>query len=105
MSKEKYLTLCEQMGTEPSEDKCPPELSDFPIPVQQAIEIFNKLGDRVYPDIGYMGKDFVSLPMHMEIAGVDSKEIFMETLIRLDAAMIKRSADQMKKAREKAKKK
>ena len=105
MTKDKYLTLCEQMGQEPVEEKCPPDFEDFPPPVQQAIEVFNKLGDRVLPDIGYLGKDYTSLKLHMEVAGVDNKEIFLETLIRLDSSMIKRSADQMKKARDKMKKK
>jgi hypothetical protein len=105
MTKDKYLTLCEQMGQDPSESKCPPDFEDFPVPVQQAIEVFNRLGDRVMADIGYLGKDFVSLPIHMEVVGVEDKEIFMDTLMRLDASMIKRSSDQMQKAREKIKKK
>lgn len=105
MSKEKYLTLCEQMGQEPSESKCPPDFEDFPLPVQQAIEVFNKLGDRVYPDIGYVGKCYDAIDLHMEVAGVYNKEIFLETLIRLDASMIKRSSDQLKKAHDKLKKK
>jgi hypothetical protein len=105
MTKDKYLTLCIQMGQDPSEDKCPPEYEDFPVPVQQAIEVFNKLGDRVYPDIGYMGKDYTSIYLHMDVAGVTEKEIFLETLVRLDASMIKRSAEQLKKARDSVKKK
>jgi hypothetical protein len=105
MTKDKYLTLCEQMGQAPSEDKCPPDFEDFPTPVQQAIEIFNKLGDRVYPDIGYMGKDYTPINLHMEVAGVTEKDIFLETLIRLDSFMIKKSAEQLKKARDSVKKK
>lgn len=105
MTKERYLMLCDQMGQPPSEDKCPPEFEDFPLPIQQAIEVFNKLGDRVYPDIGYVGKDFVSLPLHMKVAGVTEEDIFLEALIRLDAHLIKRSSEQMKKARESVKRK
>ena len=41
----------------------------------------------------------------MEVVGVEDKEIFMDTLMRLDASMIKRSSDQMKKARDKIKRK
>lgn len=105
MTKEKYLAVCDQMGQEPSEERCPPDFEDFPLPVQQAIEIFNKLGDRVYPDIGYMGKDYTSINLHMEVAGVTEKEIFLETLIRLDHYMIKKSSEQLKKARDSVKKK
>jgi hypothetical protein len=93
------------MGQAPSEEKCPPDFEDFPLPVQQAIEIFNKLGDRVYPDIGYMGKDYTSINLHMEVLGVTEKDIFLETLVRLDAYMIKKSAEQLKKARDSVKKK
>lgn len=105
MTKDKYLTLCEQMGQEPSEDKCPPDYEDFPIPVRQAIEVFNKLGDRVVAEIGYVGKYYETLDLHMEVLGVTNKEVFLETLLRLDANMIKRSNDQMKKARDKLKRK
>ena len=93
------------MGQEPSEDKCPPDFEDFPLPVQQAIEVFNKLGDRVVSDIGYLGKNFNALELHMKAIGVLDEEIFLETLVRLDAILIKRSAEQMKKARDKLKKK
>jgi len=105
MTKEKYLAMCEQLGQEPSEAKCPPDYEDFPLPLQQAIEVFNRLGDRVFPDIGYMGKDYTALPLHIEVVSVEEKEIFLEALVRLDAALIKRSADQMKKARDSVKKK
>lgn len=103
MTKEKYLSVCEQMNSEPEEDKCPPGYEDFPDSVQQAIEVFNKLGDRVYPEIGYMGKDYTSIGLHMEVVGVTNKEIFLDTLIRLDAFMIKKSAEQLKKARDRVK--
>ena len=105
MTKEKYLSLCEHLNQEPNEEKCPPGYEDFPEPVQQAIEVFNKLGDRVYPDIGYMGKDYTSINLHMEVVGVTQKDIFLDTLVRLDAFMIKKSAEQLKKARDSVKKK
>ena len=105
MTKEKYLSLCEQLNQDPIEEKCPPGFEDFPEPVQQAIEVFNKLGDRVYPDIGYMGKDYTSIDLHMEVVGVTQKDIFLDTLVRLDAYMIKKSAEQLKKARDSVKKK
>lgn len=105
MTKEKYLTMVDQLGQEPSEEKCPPDFEDFPVSVQQAIEVFNRLGDRVYPDIGYLGKDYTALDLHMEVIKVYDKEIFLETLVRLDSSMIKRSADQLERARNKIKKK
>lgn len=105
MTKEKYLNLCEQLNQAPKEEKCPPGVEDFPLPVQQAIDVFNRLGDRVYPDIGYMGKDYTALQLHMKVAGIENEDIFLEALVRLDAFMIERSAEQLKRARESAKNK
>lgn len=105
MTKDKYLLICDQLGQEPSEEKCPPDFSDFPVTLQQAIEVFNKLGDRVYPEIGYMGKDYSSLDIHMRVAGVYDEELFLEALVRLDSHLIKKSSDEMKKARDSVKKK
>ena len=105
MTKDKYLDLCMQLNQEPSEEKCPPGFEDFPFVLQQAVEVFNRLGDIVYPDIGYMGKDYTALDLHMRVSQVDNEELFLEALVRLDAHMIKRSAEQMKKARDSVKKK
>lgn len=105
MSKDKYLTICEQMNTDPSEDKCPPDLEDFPLPIQQAMMVFNRLGDRVYPEIGYLGKDYSAIALHMKVADVRDEELFLEALVRLDAHLIKKSGEQLRKAREAAKKK
>lgn len=96
------------MGKTPKEEECPPDFEDFPLIIQQAIETFNKLGDRVYPDIGYMGKDYTCLPLHLEILKItdtDEKDLFVETLLRLDSYMIERSAEELKKARKAATKK
>jgi hypothetical protein len=41
----------------------------------------------------------------MDVVGVTEKDIFLETLVRLDESMIKRSAEQLKKARDSVKKK
>lgn len=104
MTKDKYLTLCDQMGQEPVEEKCPPDFEDFPMILQQAIEIFNKLGDRVVADVGYMGKNYELLPLYIKVEMIEDVATLLEALARLDASMIKRSSDQMKKARDKIKK-
>lgn len=104
ITKETYLKIIEQLNEEFSEKKCPPDYEDFPLPLQQAIEVFNRLGDRVYPEIGYLGKDYTALPLHMKVAGVTENDLFLEALVRLDASMIKRSQEQLKQARKKASK-
>lgn len=105
MTKEKYLNLCEQMGTEPQESKCPPGPEDFPLVLQQAIEVFNRMGDRVVANIGYVGKDYSALSVYMKNIGVTNEDLFLEALARLDEQMIKQSQEQMKRAQEAAKKK
>lgn len=102
MSKDKYLEMCEQIGEEPSERKMPPDLNDFPDLIQKAIITFNKLGDKIVADIGYMGKDLTSLPIHFEIHNVEDKELFLETILILDARIIKNSQDKVRSEHEKA---
>ena len=97
--------MCEQTGKEVNYEEIPPELEDFPEEVQQAILTFGKLGDRIVADIGYLGKDFTSLPLHMELLNLDNKSIFVETILRLDERLISKSAEAMKRERDKMKRK
>ena len=53
--------MCEQTGQEIDWEKCPPELDDFPESVITALTIFNSLGNRIYPDVGFIGKDYTNL--------------------------------------------
>jgi hypothetical protein len=105
VTRESYLKLKEQLGEEPNPDEIPPEIDDFPEDVQKAVITFNKLGDRIVADIGYLGKDYASLPVHIEVCKPESKEIFLEALLRLDERLIKESAETMRQEREKLKKK
>lgn len=97
--------VCEQSNTSPNPKKCPPDFADLPEPVRQAIEVYNKLGDRVYAEIGFVGKDYTLLGSYIEVLGVTDKEIFLEALVRLDAETRRESQEQLKKAREASKKK
>lgn len=105
MTRDKYLEICYEMGDEPDPERTPPELGDFPVDSQKAIILYGKLGDRLVPDIGYVGKDFSILPLLMDIYGVEDRELFIETLLILDQRMIERSAEAMKRERDKLKKK
>ena len=102
MTAEKYFTICEQMGQEINPDKIPPDIQDFPSDVQKAMVLFNKLGDRVLPDIGYLGKDYTQLSIYMDVYEVEDRRIFLETLLRLDSELIKKSAEEIKLARRQA---
>jgi len=105
MTRDRYFTMCEQMGKEPDEDEIPPDMDDFPYIVAEALTTFSSLGDRVYPDIGYMGKDFTNLSYYIDIYGVEDKELFLEILTFLESRAIKQSQDQLKREREKLKRK
>ena len=65
MTKDRYLNMQEQLGRDINEADLPPDINDFPEIVQYAINSFNMMGDRVQADIGYIGKDYTSLPIYM----------------------------------------
>jgi len=105
MTRDKYLKMQEQLGREPTEKDMPPDIDDFPLIVQAAMNTFNMLGDKVYPDIGYTGKDYTNLPYYIEIYGIQDKEFFLEILAWLDARAIKKSSEKLKREMEKLKRK
>ena len=105
MTQERYLAMCEQLGKEPDPDEIPPDWHDFPDIVQLAINTFNILGDRVYPEIGYIGKDYTNLPHLLEVYNIEDKEYFLELLQWLDSRAIKQSSDQLKREYDKLKRK
>lgn len=97
--------MCEQMDKEPDPDEMPPDWEDLPEIVQIAINTFNILGDRVYPEIGYIGKDYTNLPIILSVYEVEDKELFLEILSWLDSRAIKKSSDALKKEYDKLKRK
>jgi len=103
MTRDKYFSMCDQLNQEPNPTRIPPDLEDFPVDVQKALIIFNKLGDRVVADIGYLGKDYTQLPVYFDAYNITNKRLCLEVLLRLDSRLIKNSADKMKAEREKIK--
>jgi hypothetical protein len=103
MTRERYFKMCEQLGQEPKEDEIPPDWEDFPEIAVQAVNTFSMLGDRIAPDIGYIGKDFVNLNQYIEIYGIEDKELFLEILTYLESRAIKTSQEYLKREREKLK--
>ena len=93
------------MGKEPDPQEIPPSIEDFPDIAIHAMNTFSSLGDRIYPDIGYMGKDFTTLPYYMEMYGVEDTELFLEILTFLESRAIKTSQEQLKRERDKLKRK
>ena len=105
MTRDRYLEMCEQLGKEPNPKEIPPDWEDFPQIVQYAINTFNMLGDRVFPEIGYIGKDYTNLPAYIEIYGIEDTEYFLELLNWLDSRAIKHSSEQLKREYDKLKRK
>lgn len=105
MTRERYFKMCEQLGQEPNPGEIPPSVEDFPDIAIQAMNTFSSLGDRIYPDIGYMGKDFTTLPYYIEMYEIEDKELFLEILTYLESRAINNSREYLNKEREKLKRK
>ena len=105
MTRERYFKMCEQLGQEPNPEEIPPDIEDFPEIAVQALTTFSSLADRLYPDVGYLGKDFTTLPYYLEMYGIEDNELFLELLTYLESRAIKASQDQLKREREKLKRK
>ena len=103
MTRERYLELCEQMGNEPIDDEIPPDFDDLPDIMVYAVNTFNMMGDKVYADIGYTGKDYTNVSHYIELYGIEDKEYFFQLLSWLDSRAIKKSSEDMKRQYEKAK--
>lgn len=103
MTKDRYLTMCEQLGKEPDLSEMPPGYEDLPDIAIYAINTFSMLKDRVYPDIGYLGKDYSNLPIFIEIFGIEDKELFLEILDLLDSRAVEQSRTMLKRERDKLK--
>ncbi len=95
----------EQLGQEPKEHEIPPDGEDLPEIIIDAINTFNLLNDRIYSDVGYIGKDYSKLPYYMEVYEIEDKEYFLQILHWLDSRAIKQSSDRLKREHEKLKRK
>lgn len=105
MTKEKYIAIQEELGKEIDLERCPPGIEDFPGIVIDALNIYDRLGNRMYPDIGYVGKDYTNLPIYIQLYQIDNVELLLEILSRLDASAIKSSQQEIKRAYDKLKRK
>jgi hypothetical protein len=103
MNKARYLKMQEQLGREPVPEDTPPDWEDFPAGVITAVNVFNMLGDRIVPEVGFVGKDYTNLRVLMGLYDIPDKDFFMEILTWLDQRAIKKSSDQLKKEYDKLK--
>ena len=108
MTKDQYLRMVEQTGEEIDWEKCPPELEDFPESIVTAMSIYNSLGNRMYPDIGFIGKDFTNLSFLEELYGIKEraeKDWLFEIILFLDSRTISESQRKIKAEHDKIKNK
>lgn len=105
IDKEKYLKIQEQMGLEPDPKKIPLGFEDIPADCQLAFSIYTKLGNRVYGDVGYTGKDYTNLPILIEIHNICDKGLLIELLNVIEGYYIDKNQKQIKKMYDDLKKK
>jgi hypothetical protein len=74
MSRETYLDMCEQLGSEPIEEEIPVELMDLPEEAQEAWTIYCYLPDRYDSFSGhYFGKAIENISNLFELFGVTDR--------------------------------
>ena len=107
MNKDQYLRMVEQTGEAIDWERCPPDWEDFPDSIATAMNIFNDLSDRIYPEIGYIGKDFTTLDFLLDLYKVKERteiEWIFELLLHLESDTIAKSQQQLKAEYDKMKK-
>lgn len=98
MSKDQYLEMMDQMNEEPDWDKCPPDWEDFPELVVTCMNIYHSMGDRIFPDVGFIGKDYTNFKFLLENYGIEEhqKDFVFDTLLWLDSRAIEASQKRLK---------
>ena len=107
MTKDQYLEMCTQTGQEIDWEKCPPDWEDFPQIVVDAFNIFHSMGDRIYPEIGYIGKDYTNFQFLLEQYSIEEhqKDYTFDLIIWLDSRKIEASQKRLKAEYDKIKRK
>jgi hypothetical protein len=95
----------EQLGKEPDFDKMPLDYEDLYPEAQIALNIYARLGNRVYGDVGFVGKDYTNLPILIEIFDITKKDLLIDLLNVIDAFNIDKSQKAIKKMMDDIKKK
>ena len=85
MTKESYFEMCEMLGTEPKDEDIPVELEDFPLEVQQALNVYRMLRDEWDAMSGvYLGKSLIGITEIMDATEIDLADRKLTiTLIRM----------------------
>ena len=105
MTRSQYLQLIEQTGRPYDEKKAPVAFEDLKPSVQIAIYIYNKLGNRIYGDVGMVGKDYTNLPILIEYLEIQDVLHLMDLLQMQEASDVDKSQASIKKMYDDMKKK
>ena len=108
MNKAQYLRMIEQTGEEIDWDRITPDSEDFPDSVITAVNIYRSLGDRVYPDIGFIGKDYTNLPLLYKLYYINEEieqDWIFELLLEIDGITIAASQKRLASEYDKIKRK
>jgi len=95
----------EQRGQQPDPEKIPIDYDDLGYDAQLALHIYGKLGNRVYGDVGFTGKDFTLLPILITYHEIIDTDLLLDYLNAIDAYNINKSQEAIKKITDKASKK
>lgn len=88
MTKEAYFELCEALGNQPVESEIPVELDDFPLEIQEILEIYKFLKDDWEPMSGtYLGKHFTGVLEIFDLFDVNKQDrkLYLSLLQLLDS--------------------
>lgn len=88
MTKEAYFEMCEALGTEPLEEEIPIEIVDFPLEIQEVLEIYRMLRDDWDMVNGnYMGKQFSGISELFDIMEVNTldRKLYLTLLHTVDS--------------------
>lgn len=99
MSKEMYLEMCQQLGSEPVDSEMPLDLEDFPELVQTAFTVYAYLPD-LWDTMGgnYLGKDYGTVFQLLSLYKVEQEELLLclEFLRCMDNVRSKIIAEKLK---------
>lgn len=93
--------MCEQLGKDPDPDEMPPEITTFPLEVQEAFVLNTMLPDRWDGASGsYMGKDWSALESMLRILDVTDWKTSIFFLKNIEAEHIVSTNDSLKRSQE-----
>jgi len=103
IKKHVYLEMMRQRGEEPDPAKIPASFEDLEVEAQIALNIYNRLGNRV-SESGFLGKDYTILPRLIKIFHISDDLLLLDLLNTIENFYIEESSKYMKAELDKMKK-